>query len=67
MCKQKYTQANLIQQLINETQSKRKELREWLDIHYEGNIYYKDNHCPGQVLRNCVHPDLGLAVFENGL
>lgn len=39
-------------------------LKEWLGIHYEGNIYYKDNHCPGQVLRNCVHPDLGLHVFN---
>lgn len=39
-------------------------LKEWLGIHYEGNIYYKNNHCPGQVLRNCVHPDLGLYIFE---
>jgi len=39
-------------------------LKEWLGIHYEGNIYYKNNHCPGQVLRNCVHPDLGLHVFN---
>lgn len=39
-------------------------LKEWLGIHYEGNIYYKGNHCPGQVLRNCVHPDLGLHVFN---
>lgn len=38
-------------------------LKDWLGIHYEGNIYYKGNHCPGQVLRNCVHPDLGLHVF----
>lgn len=39
-------------------------LKKWLGIEYEGNIYYKDNHCPGQVLRNCVHPDLGLHVFN---
>ncbi len=39
-------------------------LKEWLGIRYEGNIYYKDNHCPGQVLRNCVHPDLGLYILE---
>lgn len=45
---------------VKETES----LKEWLGIHYEGNIYYKNNHCPGQVLRNCVHPDLGLHVFN---
>ncbi len=39
-------------------------LKEWLGINYEGNIYYKNNHCPGQVLRNCVHPDLGLHIFN---
>ena len=39
-------------------------LKEWLGIHYEGNIYYEGNHCPGQVLRNCVHPDVGLHVFN---
>jgi DNA (cytosine-5)-methyltransferase 1 len=39
-------------------------LKEWLGIHYEGNLYYKDNHCPGQVLRNCVHPELGLYILE---
>lgn len=42
-------------------------LKEWLGISYEGNIYYKGNHCPGQVLRNCVHPDLGLHVFNAAL
>ena len=41
------------------------DLKDWLDIQYEGNIYYGDNHCPNQVLRNCVHPDLGLHVFES--
>lgn len=40
-------------------------LKEWLGIHYEGNIYYKNNHCPGQVLRNCVHPDMGLHIFKS--
>lgn len=45
---------------VEETQM----LKDWLGIQYEGNIYYKDNHCPGQVLRNCVHPDLGLYILE---
>lgn len=39
-------------------------LKEWLGIHYDGNIYYKNNHCPGQVLRNCVHPNTGLHILN---
>ena len=42
----------------------KKALMEWLDIHYEENIYYANNHCPAQILRNCVHPDLGLQIFD---
>lgn len=42
----------------------KKELQNWLGIHYEENIYYGNNHCPTQILRNCVHPDLGLHVFN---
>lgn len=38
-------------------------LKEWLGMPYEGNIYL-DAHCPAQVLRNCVHPELGLQVFK---
>ena len=41
------------------------ELKEWLGLNYEGNLYYKDNHCPGQILRNCVHPEMGLHVFNS--
>lgn len=43
------------------------ELKKWLGINYEGNIYYKGNHSPGQVLRNCVHPDLGLHILNCAL
>jgi len=43
------------------------EMKKWLGINYEGNIYYKGNHCPGQVLRNCVHPKLGLHVFNEAM
>jgi DNA (cytosine-5)-methyltransferase 1 len=39
-------------------------LMDWLGIHYEENIYYEGNHCPAQVLRNCVHPLTGLHVFN---
>lgn len=39
-------------------------LKDWLGIEYEGNIYYDGNHDPCQVLRNCVHPKLGLHVYD---
>jgi DNA (cytosine-5)-methyltransferase 1 len=38
--------------------------KDWLGIHYEGNIYYKKNHSPGQILRNCVPPDFGLHILN---
>lgn len=41
-----------------------KELKEWLDISYQGNVYVDGNHCPGQVLRNCVHPEIGRDIFN---
>ncbi len=40
------------------------ELMDWIGIHYKKNIYYENNHCPAQVLRNCVHPDLGLHILD---
>jgi len=50
---------------INEQNLKAKDmLMDWLGIHYEENIYYEGNHCPTQILRNCVHPDLGLDIFN---
>jgi DNA (cytosine-5)-methyltransferase 1 len=51
------------------TVAETEKLKEWLGIQYDGNIYYKGNHCPGQVLRNCVHPKMGLHVFNcmNGI
>lgn len=39
-------------------------LMDWLGIHYEENIYYGKNHCPAQILRNCVHPVVGAAIFN---
>ena len=42
----------------------KQKLMDWLGIHYSENIYYDGNHCPAQVLRNCVHPDLGLQIFN---
>lgn len=43
----------------------KKKLMDWLGIHYEENIYYGGNHCPAQILRNCVHPNEGLSIFNN--
>lgn len=42
----------------------KQKLMDWLDIHFEENIYIGNNHCPAQVLRNCVHPNEGLSIFE---
>jgi DNA (cytosine-5)-methyltransferase 1 len=46
------------------TTSAKQKLMDWLDIHYEENIYYGSNHCPAQILRNCVHPNEGLAILN---
>ena len=40
------------------------QLKEWLGIKYKGNIYYNGNHDPAQVLRNCVHPEVGLHILN---
>ena len=42
-------------------------LMEWLGIYYEENIYYGNNHCPAQILRNCVHPSVGLNVLDSAI
>lgn len=42
----------------------KKKLQDWLGIHFEENIYYGKNHCPAQILRNCVHPNVGLRILE---
>lgn len=42
----------------------KKALQDWLGIHYEENIYYGNNHCPAQILRNCVHPELGKQIWQ---
>lgn len=43
----------------------KQELQDWLGIHYEENIYYEGNHCPAQILRNCVHPLIGQAILQS--
>ncbi len=42
----------------------KKAMQEWLGIHYEENVYYGNNHCPAQVLRNCVHPEIGAQILS---
>ena len=42
----------------------KKALMDFHDLHYEENIYYDGNHCPAQILRNCVHWKLGLQIFK---
>lgn len=49
------------------TVGQKKTMMDWLGIYYDENIYYEGNHCPVQVLRNCVHPRLGLHVFQSAL
>lgn len=40
------------------------QMKSWLGIEYPGNIYYGKNHCPSQVLRNAVHPEIGRQIFD---
>ncbi|MET0375664.1 MAG: DNA cytosine methyltransferase [Rhizorhabdus sp.] len=42
----------------------KQKLMDWLGIHYQENIYYGNNHCPAQILRNCVHPNEGAAIMD---
>lgn len=41
-----------------------RELMKWLDIYYDKNIYMPGSHDPCAPLRNCVHPDLGLHIYN---
>lgn len=41
----------------------KKALMDWLGIHYDENIYFGNNHCPAQILRNCVHPLVGQRIM----
>jgi DNA (cytosine-5)-methyltransferase 1 len=45
----------------------KKAMHEWLGIYFDEVIYYGNNHCPVQILRNCVHPLMGLHVFNQHL
>lgn len=43
------------------------DLKNWIGLNYQGNLYYQGNHCPGQVLRNCVHPNIGKHILTCAL
>lgn len=40
------------------------EMKKYYGIEYQGSIYYGKNHDPCQVLRNCVHPEIGLHILN---
>lgn len=42
----------------------KEELQEHYGFKFEENIYLRPNHCERHILRNCVHPELGLHVFR---
>lgn len=43
----------------------KKAMMDWLGIWYEESIYYGKNHCPVQILRNCVHPLVGKHIYDH--
>lgn len=58
-------ESNNIENFIDSgTVADSQKIKDWLGIQYNGNLYYRGNHDPNQVLRNCVHPDIGLHVFK---
>jgi len=62
----KKVEVNQPKNFINKSnQAGKKELMDWLGIHFEENIYYEKNHCPIQILRNCVHPEIGKSILNN--
>jgi len=60
-----FTEPNFKNFITSATVKETEELKKWLGLIYEGNLYYKGNHDPGQILRNCVHPEMGLHVFKS--
>ena len=56
--------ANFINQT---TLAGRRALLDWLGFDMDEVIYYDGNHCPAQVLRNCVHPELGRQVMDRAI
>jgi len=40
------------------------EMKSWLGFDYPETLYVSGNNCTTQVLRNCVHPETGLFIFN---
>lgn len=38
-------------------------MQEWLGIEWQENVYYEGNHCPAQIYRNAVHPEIGKQIL----
>lgn len=54
--------------LINSTTvAAAEELKSFFGLNYKGNLYTNGNHHPTQVLRNCIHPELGLHILNCAL
>jgi DNA (cytosine-5)-methyltransferase 1 len=54
--------------MINSTTVESAELmKDFFDLKFTGKIYTEGNHHPTQVLRNCVHPELGLHILNCAL
>lgn len=53
--------------ISSKDQAQAEELKAWLGLNYTGNVYYKNNHCPAQVLRNCVHPEIGRQIMNSAM
>jgi DNA (cytosine-5)-methyltransferase 1 len=50
------------------SKANRKKMAKYLGFDYPGpNFYVKGNHCPAQVLRNCVHPIEGKHILDLAL
>ena len=53
--------------ITNGTVAEAEKMKQWLGIHYNGSIYYKKNHDPCQILRNCVHPKTGEYILDTAM
>jgi DNA (cytosine-5)-methyltransferase 1 len=47
-----------------QNQQAKAQLEEWLGFPSLPNIYYNGNHDPTQILRNCIHPDIGREILN---
>jgi len=43
------------------------DLMNWLGFDFKQKVYYGNNHCPAQILRNAVHPEIGLHILDRAM